>query len=50
MVGSPIVTQSGVVVGLNQFGRKCEKDQPGSLFESIYPYVRWIETFLILSG
>lgn len=50
MVGSPLVTQSGVVVGLNLVVRKCEKEQPGSLFESTYPYVRWIETFLKLSN
>lgn len=47
MVGSPLVTQGGVVVGINQFGRKCE-NQTGSLFESTYPYVRWIETYFIL--
>lgn len=46
MVGSPLITKSGVVVGLNEIERKCEKDQPASFFESIYPYVRWIETFL----
>lgn len=42
MAGSP----TGVVVGLNEVARKCETNQPGSLFVSIYPYVRWIETFL----
>lgn len=46
MAGSPIITRTGVVVGLNEVARKCETNQPGSLFVSIYPYVRWIETFL----
>lgn len=39
MAGSPIITRTGVVVGLNEVARKCETNQPGSLFVSIYPYV-----------
>lgn len=46
MVGSPLISKNGNVVGLNEVERQCEKDQPASLFESVYPYVRWIELYM----
>lgn len=45
MVGSPLISKNGIVVGLNELERHCDKDQAGNLFESVYPYVRWIEKY-----
>lgn len=47
MVGSPLISKNGIVVGLNELERQCDKEQAGSLFESVYPYVRWIEKHLM---